>query len=83
MTFQGNPYLQKDVKGVKYLLYDATGAVVATGQATAVADGHWQVVLGSDVTSKLTAGSDKIEVAVSPIPVAQPTFTSLNFVTTP
>ncbi len=83
VTFQGNPYPQKDVKGVKYLLYDATGAVVATGQATAVADGHWQVVLGSDVTSKLTAGSDKIEVAVSPIPVSQPTFTSLTFVTTP
>ncbi len=83
VTFQGNPYPQKDVKGVKYLLYDATGAVVATGQATAVADGHWQVVLGADVTSKLTAGSDKIEVAVSPIPVSQPTFTSLTFVTTP
>ncbi len=83
VTFQGNPYPQKDVKGVKYLLYDATGAVVASGQATAVADGHWQVVLGSDVTSKLTAGSDKIEVAVSPIPVSRPTFTSLDFVTTP
>ncbi len=83
VTFQGNPYPQKDVKGVKYLLYDATGAVVTSGQATAVADGHWQVVLGSDITSKLTAGSDKIEVAVSPIPVAQPTFTSLDFVTTP
>jgi peptide/nickel transport system substrate-binding protein len=83
VTFQGEPYAQSDVKAVKYLLYDATGAVVGTGDATAVADGHWQVVLGADVTSKLTAGSDKIEVAVLPIPVITPTFTSLDFVTVP
>ena len=83
VTFKGDPYPQSEIKQVKYLLYDATGAVVATGDATAVADGQYQVVLGSDVTSKLTAGSDKIEVAVLPLPVITPTFTSLDFVTVP
>lgn len=83
VTFNGQPYANKDIKAVKYLLYDATGAVVTTGDATAAEDGHFQIVLGPDVTSKLTAGSDKIEVAVLPIPVVVPTFTSLDFVTVP
>ena len=83
VTFNGNPYPEKDVKQVKYLIFDATGAVVNTGVATAVADGQWQVVLDAATTSKLTAGSNKIEVAVAPIPVAAPAFTSLSFVTTP
>jgi len=79
----GSPYANADVSSVKYLLYDATGAVVSTGQATAAGDGKYQVVLGSDVTSKLVAGSDKIEVAVVPIPVAIPAYTSLDFVVVP
>lgn len=83
VTFKGDPYPQSEISKVKYLLYDATGAVVQTGEATAVADGQYQVVVGPDVTSKLTAGSDKIEVAVVPMSVAVPTFTSLDFVTVP
>ncbi len=83
VTFQGNPYLQSDVKLVKYLVYDSTNATVATGEATAVADGHWQAVLGPDVTSKFTAGSYKIEVAVVPIPVAVSAFSSMDFVAVP
>ena len=83
VTFNGNPYPEKDVKQVKYLVFDATGAVAGTGAATAVSDGKWQVVLGTDVTSKLAAGSNKIEVIVAPIPVAQPSFSTLSFVTTP
>ena len=79
----GSPYPAADIKQVKYLLYDATGAVVSTGEATAAEDGHYQVVLGSDVTSKLVAGSDKIEVAVVPIPVAIPAYASLDFVVVP
>ncbi|HEX2698288.1 MAG TPA: ABC transporter substrate-binding protein [Anaerolineales bacterium] len=79
----GDPYANSDVSAVKYLLYDATGAVVATGEATAAGDGHYQVTLGSDVTSKLVAGSDKIEVAVVPIPVAIPAYSSLDFVVVP
>jgi hypothetical protein len=41
------------------------------------------VVLGPDVTSKLAAGSYKIEVAIVPIPVAVAAFTSLDFVAVP
>ena len=59
------------------------GAVVTVGEATAAGEGHYQVVLGPDITGKLQAGSDKIEVAVVPMSVAVPTFTSLDFVTVP
>ncbi|MGZ6316251.1 MAG: ABC transporter substrate-binding protein, partial [Anaerolineales bacterium] len=83
VTFDGNPYAQSDIKQVKYLLYDASNAVISSGEATAVADGHYQAVLGPDVTSKLSAGSYKLEVAVVPIPVAIPAFTSLDFVVVP
>ncbi len=83
VTFKGDPYPQADIKQVKYLLYDATGAVLSVGDAAFVEDGHYQVTLGSDVTSKLVTGSNKIEVAVVPIPVAIPAFTSLDFVVLP
>jgi peptide/nickel transport system substrate-binding protein len=80
VTSKGSPYLNSDIKQVKYLLYDATGAVIATGDAKAgTGDGNYEIVLGPDVTSKLVAGSDKIEVAVVPIPVAIPAFTSVDF----
>jgi peptide/nickel transport system substrate-binding protein len=83
VTYNGNPYAQSDVKQAKYLVYDSTNAVISSGAATAVADGQWQVVLGPDVTSKLAAGSYKIEVAIVPIPVAVAAFTSLDFVAVP
>ncbi|RPJ21482.1 MAG: hypothetical protein EHM33_26000 [Chloroflexi bacterium] len=68
---------------MKYILYDATGAVVNVGDATAVGDGQYQVTLGSDATSKLSTGSARLEVAIVPIPVAIPSFTSLDFVAVP
>jgi peptide/nickel transport system substrate-binding protein len=83
VTFNDEPYAQADIKQVKYLLYDATGTVVSSGDATFAEEGHYQVVLSADVTSKLEAGSAKLEVAVVPIPVAIPSFTSLDFVVVP
>jgi peptide/nickel transport system substrate-binding protein len=79
----GTPYPNADLKQVKYLLYDATGAVVSIGEATAAGDGHYQVVLGPDITGKLVAGSDKIEVAAVPTAVAIPSYASLDFVVVP
>lgn len=83
ISFKDESYLQSDIARVKYILYDTTGAVVTVGDATAVADGQYQVTLGSDVTSKLPTGSARLEVAVVPIPVAIPSFTSLDFVAVP
>ncbi len=83
ITFKDQPYPQSDIQRVKYILYDATGAVVSVGDATAVEDGHYQITLDADATSKLPSGASRIEVAVVPIPVAVPSFTSLDFVAVP
>jgi peptide/nickel transport system substrate-binding protein len=81
ITNQGQPYPNKDLKMVKFMVYDATGAMVINSLATAVSDGNYQAVLSAADTSKLTAGSNKLTVAVVPIPVAVPTFVSVQFVT--
>jgi peptide/nickel transport system substrate-binding protein len=83
ITFEGEAYPANEIKQVKYLLYDATGAVVSVGEATAVADGQYSVVIPAEVTANLAAGANKIEVAVVPFPVAIPTFQSFEFVTAP
>ena len=83
LSFKDQPYPQADVQKVKYILYDATGAVAAVGDATPVEDGHYQVTLGSDVTSKLPSGAARLEIAAVLVPVAVPSFTSLDFVAVP
>ncbi|MBI5962825.1 MAG: ABC transporter substrate-binding protein [Chloroflexi bacterium] len=83
VSFKDEPYLQSDIRGVRYILYDATGAVVTVGDADAIGDGQYQVTLGAEITSKLTTGSARLEVAVVPIPVAIPSFTSFDFVAIP
>lgn len=80
VTTKGSPYPKADISQVKYLLYDSTGAVLKVGEATATGDGSYEIVLDADITSKLVEGSDKLEVAVVPIPVAIPAFSSLDFV---
>ncbi len=83
VTFNGDPYPQAEIKQVKFLLYNAKGEVALVGNADFVADGQYKVVLTKDSTSKLEAGSNKIEVAVIPLPVSVPTFTNMEFITTP
>lgn len=83
INFKDEPYPLADIARVKYILYDATGAVVSVGDATPVADGEYQVTLSAEETAKLPTGSARLEVAVVPIPVAIPSFTSFDFVAVP
>lgn len=83
VDFQDEPYAIADIKEVKYLVFDAAGDLAHVGEAEAVEDGLWEVVLGSDVTSALTAGSNRLEVVVVSYRVALPSFTSVQFVTAP
>jgi hypothetical protein len=83
VNFQGAPYAQDEIKFVKYLLYNAKGEIVEVAEVEAAGDGQYSIVLSSDVTSKLEAGSNKLEVAVVPLTVAIPSFTSIEFVTAP
>ncbi len=83
VTFKGDPYPAADIDNVKFLVFDATGAVAHVGAATAVEDGLWEVKMTADVTSKLAAGSNRLEVVVVSKLVAVPSFDALTFVTAP
>ena len=81
ITFQDEPYASADVKQVKYLLYNAADELVVIGEAELVEEGQYAVNLTAEDTTLLGAGANKLEIAVIPIPVSQPTFTSVEFVT--
>lgn len=80
VNFKDEPYANEDIKQAKYILYDTTGTVVAVGDAEAVGEGQYQITLDAETTSKLESGSAKLEVAIVPIPVAIPAFTSFDFI---
>lgn len=79
----GEAYAVDDVENVTYLLFDATGAMVETGQAEAVEDGLWSVTLPAATTEALEEGSNRIEVVVASRIVALPRVGGFEFVTAP
>jgi peptide/nickel transport system substrate-binding protein len=83
ISFQGEPYAADLISEVKWLLYDATGALAATDVATNVAEGQYAITLTAEQTGALEAGSNKIEVAVVSKVVSIPTFGTYEFVTAP
>ncbi len=83
VDFEEQPYPVSDILEVKYLLFNAKGEMAFSGLATAVKDGQWQVTLSKEVTSKLEAGSNRLEVVVVSKLVAMPSLGSFQFVTVP
>ena len=83
VTFKGEPYAIADINLVKYLVFDATGALAHVGEAEAVEDGLWRATLGADVTSALAEGSNQLRVVVGPLRVLIPTIQDVQFVTVP
>ena len=63
-----------------YLLFDATGTQVEAGEATAVDDGLWEVVLSADTTGALEEGSNRLEIVVVSNLVALPSLGEYQFV---
>ncbi|MFU8770989.1 MAG: ABC transporter substrate-binding protein [Anaerolineales bacterium] len=81
VEFQGEPYLLDDLVGVKFILFDASGELAASGDAEAIEDGYFEVVLPADLTADLEAGSNLLEVVVISKMVAVPSADSMSFVT--
>jgi peptide/nickel transport system substrate-binding protein len=81
VTFNDEPYAAADIDSVKYLVFNSNNELVTSGDATLVADGQYQVVLGADVTGGFEAGANKIEIAVVSKLVSVPSFASFEFVT--
>jgi peptide/nickel transport system substrate-binding protein len=84
MKSDGTPYASSDVKAVKFLIYDASGATVYVGAGVASGtDGVFTLTVPAEVTSKLVAGTGRIEAAAVLIPVAIPAFTTLDYTVVP
>ncbi|MCL4868997.1 MAG: ABC transporter substrate-binding protein [Anaerolineae bacterium] len=83
VTYQGEDYAVDDIAEVKYLIIDANGELAHVGTADAVSDGLWEINLDAEITGKLVAGSNRLEVIVVSKRVALPSNASLQFVTAP
>lgn len=81
VTYNDEPYAAADIASVKYLVFNSNNELVASGDATPVADGQYQVVLGADVTGGFEAGANKLEIAVVSNLVSVPSFAAFEFVT--
>jgi peptide/nickel transport system substrate-binding protein len=81
VTFNNEPYAIRDIDQVRYLVFDATGELAIVGDAEAVDDGLWEVVLSASDTGNLPAGSNRLEVVVVSKRVAVPSSDALTFVT--
>jgi len=81
VDFAGEPYPAGDIDLVKYLVFDATGALAFQGEADAVEDGYWTVTLDADTTGALEAGSNQLAVIVVSKRALVPISETLEFVT--
>jgi peptide/nickel transport system substrate-binding protein len=81
VTNNDTPYPSAEIASVNWLLFDKGGNLVTTGQASLVSDGEYSIVLTPEVTNKLTAGGNKLEVAVISSLVSVPGLGSYEFVT--
>ncbi len=78
---EGVPYPVEDIAMVKYLVFDAAGELAFTGDAEAVEDGYWQVMLDADMTGELEAGSNELVAIVVSANALVPVRDSVEFVT--
>ncbi|MDR7389720.1 MAG: ABC transporter substrate-binding protein [Armatimonadota bacterium] len=76
------PYPPQDLQEVKYLLFNARNELVAQGRAQRAGE-VWRVLLGREVTSRLTPGSNRLEAVVVSKVVSVPSFASLTFTSLP
>jgi peptide/nickel transport system substrate-binding protein len=81
VTFQGKPYRGEDVEVVRFLLFDARGELVDLANAQEDRVGAWRITLTDKQTARLAAGSNRLEVIVTPRLVAVPSFKTYWFVT--
>ena len=81
VDFMDESYAVDDIMLAKVLVFDAVGELAYVTDATAVEDGHWQVVLGADVTGALEAGSNQMAAIVVSKRALLPVRDVLQFVT--
>jgi peptide/nickel transport system substrate-binding protein len=81
VDFEGEPYLADEIMMVKYLVFDATGELVESGEAELVEDGYYTVTLSADLTGGLEAGSNQFAAIAVSKRALVPVLETLQFVT--
>jgi peptide/nickel transport system substrate-binding protein len=81
VDFGDEPYPNEDIDLVRYLVFDATGELVFTGDAEPVEDGYFEAVLDADLTGELEAGSNQIAAIVVSERALVPVRETFDFVT--
>lgn len=76
LTFKGEPYPAADIQAIKYLVFDATGALAFSGEGSVVADGVAKVEFDAD----LAVGSANVEIVAVLLPVAKPSTGAYSFI---
>jgi len=79
VTFKGQAYPTDELDFVKYLIIGPAGDVRTVGNAIAIKDGEWKIILSAADTSVLPVGSNKIEVVVASKLVSIPSTGSTSF----
>jgi peptide/nickel transport system substrate-binding protein len=81
VDFEGEPYAAGDMMMVKYLVFDATGELVESAEATLVEDGYYTATLSADLTGGLEAGSNQFAAIAVSNRALVPVLETLQFVT--
>jgi peptide/nickel transport system substrate-binding protein len=93
ITLNGQPYPNKDIEAVKFMVLDSQNRVRLSGEATPVStigsfsannailttDGIWRVILDAEMTLQLPPGANTLEVAVISKRVNIPSYASQPF----
>jgi len=79
ITEGGEAYPAADIAEVKYLAFDATGALAFSGTGVVTGDGAATITLTVDDTARFVSGSSKLEVIAVVKPVAKPGFGAIAF----
>jgi peptide/nickel transport system substrate-binding protein len=83
ITFDGRAYEPDQIDMARFLVFDSRGEVAEEGNARHEADGRWVISLSAETVSRLGVGANSLEVAVSSLRVALPTFATHAFATIP
>ncbi len=83
VSYGARPYPAEFIENVAFLWYGADDDLVLKGEAAAVEDGRWKIVLPAQDAEDLEFGPNRIEVAVVSKLVSIPIFETRGFVVRP
>lgn len=80
IEFEEEAFALEDIEDAVYLLFDADDNLVAEGDVELLDDGEGLVELDAEETGTLSTGPSRLEVIVTPLTVASPSITQVEFV---